>query len=530
MNTNKYFDEVSVFNVIGNLMNNPSILDNKDKYDFIPEDFNSNFYMSIFGAINNLYVEGSNSISILDVENYLKDRPGAFNIYNANKGTEYLAKALHLANRSTFDYYYNRMRKMTVLREFAKVGANVKKYYDPDNIFNAQLKQEQEDWLMNSEISVIVNSLTSDIEETAYKFLTREGIETEHISTNLEDLILSFKETPDMGLPMYGALINSITRGMRLKKFYLVSAGTGMGKSRSMLANACYVSCSEIYDIEKNQWVKTGDPQPTSFFSTELELSEVQTMAIAFISGVNEEHILNFDYKEGEYERVIKAISILKNSKLNITEMPDFSLEDIETELRKHIREYNTTYLFFDYIHSSLKILEEVTKRTGGMKLREDQILFLISLRMKDLANQHGVFIMSGTQLVSNWGDSETPDQNLLRGARAIADKIDLGALIMPATPDDVKELQPILNKLGITPPTHYYSFYKNRRGKFKSVRLWCHGNLGICRLDPVFLTDHQYNFIPIDNLVIEVEDEEREFQPTNFEDVELKEAYERVF
>ena len=242
MNTNKYFDEVSVFNVIGNLMNNPSILDNKDKYDFIPEDFNSNFYMSIFGAINNLYVEGSNSISILDVENYLKDRPGAFNIYNANKGTEYLAKALHLANRSTFDYYYNRMRKMTVLREFAKVGANVKKYYDPDNIFNAQLKQEQEDWLMNSEISVIVNSLTSDIEETAYKFLTREGIETEHISTNLEDLILSFKETPDMGLPMYGALINSITRGMRLKKFYLVSAGTGMGKSRSMLANACYVS------------------------------------------------------------------------------------------------------------------------------------------------------------------------------------------------------------------------------------------------------------------------------------------------
>ena len=29
---------------------------------------------------------------------------------------------------------------------------------------------------------------------------------------------------------------------------------------------------------------------------------------------------------------------------------------------------------------------------------------------------------MSGTQLVSNWGDSETPDQNLLRGARAIAD------------------------------------------------------------------------------------------------------------
>ena len=72
--------------------------------------------------------------------------------------------------------------------------------------------------------------------------------------------------------------------------------------------------------------------------------------------------------------------------------------------------------------------------------------------------------------------------------------------------------------------------FCKYCIGKFKSVRLCCHGNLGICRLDPVFLTDHQYNFIPIDNLVIEIEDEETEFQPTNFEDVELKEAYERVF
>ena len=32
---NKYFDEVSAFNVLGNLMNNPSLLDEKDKYNFM---------------------------------------------------------------------------------------------------------------------------------------------------------------------------------------------------------------------------------------------------------------------------------------------------------------------------------------------------------------------------------------------------------------------------------------------------------------------------------------------------------------
>ncbi|MBS7257326.1 MAG: hypothetical protein KIG63_02630, partial [Methanobrevibacter sp.] len=64
---------------------------------------------------------------------------------------------------------------------------------------------------------------------------------------------------------------------------------------------------------------------------------------------------------------------------------------------------------------------------------------------------------------------------------------------------------------------------------KFKSVRLWCHGKLGICRLDPCFLTDHNHNFIPIDNLVIKTEEEEK-FKPTNFDDHVVSEAYEMVF
>lgn len=64
-----------------------------------------------------------------------------------------------------------------------------------------------------------------------------------------------------------------------------------------------------------------------------------------------------------------------------------------------------------------MKILEEISKRSGGVKLREDNILFMLSTRLKDLCNQYGVFIMSATQLSGNFQDSETPDQTLLRGA-----------------------------------------------------------------------------------------------------------------
>ena len=52
-----------------------------------------------------------------------------------------------------------------------------------------------------------------------------------------------------------------------------------------------------------------------------------------------------------------------------------------------------------DYIHTSLKILEEITKRSGGVKLREDNVLFMLAIRIKDLCNELGIFIESSTQL-----------------------------------------------------------------------------------------------------------------------------------
>ena len=53
----------------------------------------------------------------------------------------------------------------------------------------------------------------------------------------------------------------------------------------------------------------------------------------------------------------------------------------------------------YDYIHTSLKILEEITKKTGGIKLREDNVLFMLAIKLKDLCNQFNIFLMSATQL-----------------------------------------------------------------------------------------------------------------------------------
>lgn len=183
-----------------------------------------------------------------------------------------------------------------------------------------------------------------------------------------------------------------------------------------MVADACYIGCAMMYNTDFGCWLTTGKAQPTLYITTEQDKKEVQTMMLAFLSNVNEEHILNNSYELDEKERVLKAAQILKDSPLYLQTMPDFSLQDIEDKIKKNIRDHDVSYIFLDYIHTSLKILEEISKRSGGVKLREDNILFMMSIRLKDLCNKYGVFIMSATQLNSDYQEAETPDQNLLRG------------------------------------------------------------------------------------------------------------------
>lgn len=71
---------------------------------------------------------------------------------------------------------------------------------------------------------------------------------------------------------------------------------------------------------------------------------------------------------------------------------------------------------------TTMKILEEITAKSKGVNLREDSILFMISVKLKDLANELGIFVMSSTQTNAGFKTDPIPDQALLRGAKSIAD------------------------------------------------------------------------------------------------------------
>lgn len=502
----KYVDTTAIMQVIGCVYNNPQILDATDKYTLVDEDFPDIFHKTVFGAIYKIHELGAGAVTLSNISDFLSSRPKSNAVYKQNKGEEWLLKISEAANELAFEYYYKRLKKFSLLRAYDNCGIDVSDIYDPDNILDVKKKQLQEDILDNSSLDELANKIDLKVDAIRLQYVDDVYEDAQQAGSGVLDLIQRFKESPEVGVPLYGPLINTVTRGARLKKFYLRSAATGVGKTRSMIADCCYIGCNKIYD-ETFGWIKNGTAEPCLYITTEQDLEEIQTMMLAFLSNVNEEHIINGQYEGDEEDRVIKAGQILMESPIYVEELPDFSLKDIEDRIKKNIREKDVKYVFHDYIHTSMKILEEITKRSGGVSLREDNILFMLSNKLKDICNQYGIFMESATQLNGDWKDSKIPDQNLLRGAKAIADKIDYGSILLTVTQEDLEALEPILKTSIFERPTIKLSIYKNRRGRYKGVILWCKADLGCCRIQPMFCTSYDYEMISIDNTTIRVED-----------------------
>jgi replicative DNA helicase len=86
-----------------------------------------------------------------------------------------------------------------------------------------------------------------------------------------------------------------------------------------------------------------------------------------------------------------------------------------------------------------------------------------------------------------------------------VARKIDCGMIMLQASQEDFDSLKTIVASMGIEMPTIKISVYKNRGGRYKDILLWCKADRGICRIEPIFATNYNYELINIEDLKINV-------------------------
>lgn len=508
MNSNKYYDNAAAAQVIGCVIKNPSLMDDDGRYFFNQDDFVSDIHKILFGSVYNLYMMGAKDISLKTVSDYLQGREKSLGIFTSGKGDELFLEFSQNADLENFDYYYSRLKKMTLLREYEKSGVSVKWLYDPDNLLDIAEKQKQEDYLNSLSLNSIADLVDNRILNVREKYIDNATDESIKLGDSLDETIAALQSTPTVGSPLYGKYINTITKGARLGCFFLRSAATSVGKTRTMVADFCNIACSEMYIPETKEWVSLGASQPALFISTEMDIQEIQTMALSFVSGINEEKIIlnKIDFEEGQI--LNHAIDVLQAAPLFIEVLPDFTIKDIENTIKRNIRINHVQYIFFDYISTSLGILSEISQKTRGTNLREDTVLFILSTKLKQIAVDFNVFILSSTQLNMSYKTDPLPDQNLLRGAKSIADKVDIGEILLTPTESDRESLKEILNETGYTMPNIKLSVYKNRRGSFTRAYLWMNADKGTCRFNGMFATTWDYQPIPLEDLKITVSED----------------------
>ena len=75
---------------------------------------------------------------------------------------------------------------------------------------------------------------------------------------------------------------------------------------------------------------------------------------------------------------------------------------------------------------------------------------------------------------------------------------------MLDVTQDDREALAEVVSK-GFEMPVIKISIYKNRRGRYKDILLWCKCNRGVCKIEPMFATNYSYELIEIEDLKIKV-------------------------
>jgi replicative DNA helicase len=477
--------------IISSLMRNPLILED-DQFILTQEDFSQPLQQIVFTTIFNMAKQGFTMINPPDVDLFLKQYPTQYQYYTTNKGYEWLLnihKVTEAFNQNEFKYYYDRLKKFSILRDLNSNGFDIRPFYDPTKEF---LEHDEEDKKLNNiKLSDIPNRIRELLVSIENKHVGKENKSAITAEDGLRALVEQFKNTPEVGLPIDGEILNYAVRGARAGKLYVYSAPSGAGKTRFMVGNACAIS---LPYIENGKVIKREHLKPVLFIATEMGADEIQTLIISYISGVNEEKILLGSYSPEEEARVDMALKILDQYGKNfiIETMPDPSMAMIRAKMAKYIIQDGIEYIFYDYIFSSPGLLSEFR----DIEVREDVALMMLSNTLKEVAQTYSVFVHTATQLNGNWEKVQIRNANLIRGSKAIADKIDIGIIGVRIDEEEMDKIAIILKELKLKIPNIVMDIYKNRRGKLTSVKIFRYFDYGTCRAEDIMITDGNYKLV----------------------------------
>lgn len=507
-----YVNKQAIREILGSLLQEPSLI---REYKIVQNDFPETFHKLIFAAINNLYKNGAEIIDAVAIDEYLSHYETQYQVFTKNEGINFLEKVQEMALQSNFKYYYDQLKKFSLLRSYAENGIDVSEFFDPDEIDPVTIEAQRK-LLDEYSLQDIINHYKKKQLKIIAPFISTEGRDSKKAGVGGHEQKEKWKQDTAWGIGYSSAYLTTALHGVRKRRFNVKSAGTGVGKTRSSIADIGYACSPYYYDKALEKWCENpnGTYNGALYIGTEMELlEEIDPILWAYIADVPQDHIEFNMYEEGEEERVDKAIDILEHeANIWFEYVPEYDANTLEEVIEQHKLDHNIEYVWFDYISATVELNSEYASESKvKMVVREDQVLANLSKKLKNFTRKFDVSIDSFTQVTGDFKNEANRDQTIVRGAKSIIDKADGAMIAMPPTEKELKKVEPITRELLNKPvPNLVYSLYKNRGGKWNKIKIWLYIDYSTMRVHDLFVTDYEYKFIKdIEKTYINVSNEE---------------------
>lgn len=477
--------------ILGSLMKQPQLLGEVDKYSLTIEDFSTRFEKYIFTAIRGLWQNGAPKISAFDIENYMEANDAAKRTFELQNGLEFLQDIEEFSSVENFPYYYNKLKKINLLRDLKKQGFDVSEFYMEDLTSPVALQINQR--FEELSLSDIVAGIKKKLLVLESNYSGTEEVQEWDIGYDIDDLVDSFGEDGSVGLPIQGAIYNKVIDGAQRTCLTIRSGGSGTGKTRNAVADACLLAFPMRYNSSTCMWEQIGNNQKVLFIITEQTDKQIKKMILAYLSDINESKFKHGRFTPDEQRVINQAKQIIKEYSSNfiLVRIPNPTIELLKSKVREKVLLHDTGYVFYDYIFIGPALLNEFR----GFGVRNDEVLLMMATALKDLAVELNVCVFTSTQVNAN-ADNNTNIRNeaSLAGGRATINKADNGAIMARPTKEELEILEPITSSYGR--PNLVTDIFKVRSGEWTQVRIWSVVDLGRMRREDLFITDSRLEVI----------------------------------
>lgn len=261
---NKAFasNKIAVMHVLAGLIQNPLLFTN-DKYRFTIEDFPEQFHRILFGAIDTLARNGMEKISYIDIDQLLKNYPVQYKVFCDNNGIMYIQNILKMYDEKKFEYYYNTLRKYSLINKLNEEGIKTSDIYDPD-IIDPVKTAEMYDRFDNMSVNDILDNVDAKLIGLKQNYISNSDIVENRAGDGLKALKERLKQKPDVGLSLFSPKLTTILRGQRRGCLFIESAPSGYGKA---LPNSSRLPTPDgwktVGDIKVGDYLFDGFGHPT---------------------------------------------------------------------------------------------------------------------------------------------------------------------------------------------------------------------------------------------------------------------------